>query len=682
MRFARWTAASVGLLMAIVPSAASAQEAGTKVTPGRSPQDVLSAVPAEAWAVLAVPSVTRLEQKLTAFGQQLQVPMMSPIALGKMMLGITQGFDDKGGLAVALLPLKDLSAPARSLVIFMPVTDYDALLAPWAPQPLEEGSAISKMALMNKESYVARFGRFAAVAQSAEVLTKVLGAKKSLRDQLDKGRIERIEKDDLTLWVNMGAVTSSDLYNGLAFLIQMTGNDPELLRQFRTASLSVRFDPAGVTIGGYMDADPESDSGKAMSSVQSTSRSLLTGLPKDPFILAGGQMYNKESNKIGIKMLDKMMGQLTQQAGEDVEQVEKLIETASEALLSLRHLSMSVSPLSASDEGMIAATMVLTTESDSKRLCQTFDKLVGMFKKMMADDARVAERVGMFVYNADAEKVGGVAVDHFKVTLPPEELDADWIRKIHKVIGPQGLLVRLATVDDKHVAVTLGGGKGHLARVIDVIKSKETPLAEDAGIKRVAGHVAKKRYVEFYLSADRLIKTVMAVAEAIGEKIPLTAAIPEINAPLAVTSSPAGKAGVRMELFMPMEMISAVKDIVMAQMMAPQQQQLQPVEDAAAEEKLIPYTIIKRDELGSIKVSFDLRIDLVDERLPTKQELEAVSRHLHSKEKVHERTFVLFYLPGMKVDAGAFARAHHNPDLEVEIQPWFVPEKYKHLLKE
>lgn len=96
--------------------------------------------------------------------------------------------------------------------------------------------------------------------------------------------------------------------------------------------------------------------------------------------------------------------------------------------------------------------------------------------------------------------------------------------------------------------------------------------------------------------------------------------------------------------------------------------------------KLINYTVIKRDELGDMKLSYDIRVGLVNERLPTADELEAVSRYLHRKEKRHDRTFVAFYLPGMEVGAGAFATAHHNPNLEVNILEFMIPDQYKHLL--
>jgi len=68
-------------------------------------------------------------------------------------------------------------------------------------------------------------------------------------------------------------------------------------------------------------------------------------------------------------------------------------------------------------------------------------------------------------------------------------------------------------------------------------------------------------------------------------------------------------------------------------------------------------------------------VELVGGRLPTKEELAAISQQLlERKGKRYERMFVCFYLPGMDVDAGAFATAHYNPDPEeVHIMMFHVP---------
>jgi hypothetical protein len=72
-------------------------------------------------------------------------------------------------------------------------------------------------------------------------------------------------------------------------------------------------------------------------------------------------------------------------------------------------------------------------------------------------------------------------------------------------------------------------------------------------------------------------------------------------------------------------------------------------------------------------------VPLVNKRLPNKEELGKISTYLVGKEPTRERSFVLFYLPHMNRDKGAFATAHHNPDMKVEILPemLFQYPKYK-----
>lgn len=86
-----------------------------------------------------------------------------------------------------------------------------------------------------------------------------------------------------------------------------------------------------------------------------------------------------------------------------------------------------------------------------------------------------------------------------------------------------------------------------------------------------------------------------------------------------------------------------------------------------ATKELIPYKIINREEFLDYKISFDIRVGRVNGKLPTEKQLADISHYLKSKEKPHKRTFVCFYLPDMEVGAGAWATAHHNPDLKVWI---------------
>ena len=85
---------------------------------------------------------------------------------------------------------------------------------------------------------------------------------------------------------------------------------------------------------------------------------------------------------------------------------------------------------------------------------------------------------------------------------------------------------------------------------------------------------------------------------------------------------------------------------------------------------LIPYETLNLEANRVLdKLTLEIEVPLVDERLASKQELSALAKHLVGTPR-HARTWVFFYLPGMEVDAGAYATAHYLPQPEgVKLVP-------------
>lgn len=75
----------------------------------------------------------------------------------------------------------------------------------------------------------------------------------------------------------------------------------------------------------------------------------------------------------------------------------------------------------------------------------------------------------------------------------------------------------------------------------------------------------------------------------------------------------------------------------------------------------IEYSIVNKDILLPHKASYDVRIF---EKLSESQ-LQKISRELHRQSQNATKVFVIFYLPGMKVDAGAWATAHKGEDVRI-----------------
>jgi hypothetical protein len=99
---------------------------------------------------------------------------------------------------------------------------------------------------------------------------------------------------------------------------------------------------------------------------------------------------------------------------------------------------------------------------------------------------------------------------------------------------------------------------------------------------------------------------------------------------------------------------------------------------------LISYKILNRSEMSTFKVSYDIEVPLVNNKLPTSEQLGAISNHLISKERNHDKSFVLFYLPRMKMGHGAYASAHHMPKMEIEVMDFSLIDysEYYHFIPE
>lgn len=78
----------------------------------------------------------------------------------------------------------------------------------------------------------------------------------------------------------------------------------------------------------------------------------------------------------------------------------------------------------------------------------------------------------------------------------------------------------------------------------------------------------------------------------------------------------------------------------------------------------VSYTIIDSHTVRGIKRSLDVRLN----KKVSEPVLRAIALKLKSQDsRTYERTFIGYLLPGMKVNAGAWATTHFNPSLEVEI---------------
>jgi len=92
-------------------------------------------------------------------------------------------------------------------------------------------------------------------------------------------------------------------------------------------------------------------------------------------------------------------------------------------------------------------------------------------------------------------------------------------------------------------------------------------------------------------------------------------------------------------------------------------------ESSASASALLPYEIIKREEVPINKLVYRLRLDLIDgNRLPSEDDLAAISRHLKKTNPGFESIFAYFHMRGYDSERHPpFAGAHHILDGKMKV---------------
>ena len=142
--------------------------------------DVLKLVPDNALGVVVVNRVGATNEKLKALALRLKVPPFDFLSTAKLTLGLQEGLDEKGSVALAAVPSTPNGVPV--MVSFVPTGDYAALLKQLKAEAGDDG--IAKIAVGDKKFVAASKGGYAVVTEEANkaTLQAVVAAAKSIAD--------------------------------------------------------------------------------------------------------------------------------------------------------------------------------------------------------------------------------------------------------------------------------------------------------------------------------------------------------------------------------------------------------------------------------------------------------------------------------------------------------------------
>lgn len=542
-------------------------------SPAHAAPPVLEAVPADAWVVVTFRDLAGLDAKLARLINPLMSIPVRPLLLVKGQLGMVEGIDEGGAAAIAVLPggggrVEESGGDARptdpteggdarptnptEVVMWVPTTDRTKLLAFISPEPVEAG--IEKVELRGEESFAGTRGRFTVLGGALPVVRRVVREGPGVARRFTTHQLERFEKNDVSVYVNLSAIRTSPLFGSLSAGLSLLGIPPGDVERYRGVQLSLRFEEAGVAV----EIHTQTEEAEAHPAPQA-SESLLASLPAEPFVFAlgmnlGGSAEDRAAPaRLVLDSLERR-GVLDPARKGDVERVvEKVYGGAIAA-------AVSVSALEAGPDGLVGMTKVVRTESPASALTAGLHELLTVLKGGVFLDPQATAVMERVTYARGAETIGGASVDH--LTLDVSGLKEVDEAAMIKAVGKEGLLVRIAAVDDRQLLVTFGGGATRFAAALQAMKPGGADLTSDPLIAR--SDVANRpHHVEAYLAIDRAMELAGGLARAMDEPV-VVPKMPPLDQPVSMIARRINPKETQVEMFVPMPVIVAVKEAAMS----------------------------------------------------------------------------------------------------------------------
>ena len=563
----------------------------------------LAAIPKDAMGFICVPSIESLDgdyqQAISDLGLQqlVQPPMNSLVGMVKQFVPFLEGIDETGSLALVFMPVEHIFELQMKQVILIPTKDPRAMIEAMQGQAAEEG--LWSVTIQGQPAYVAAGKGRLIVANQLETAKAVKDSSASISAKLKSHEKRGMEGMDLVVWLDSNRLLTvvKPMIDGIIAPVLMMqqssggfqAKSAELNKKqidmmvdgMSSLMLGVSLDKRGLGLRFAMTGKPGSEMAKQLK-VKNTSDSLLQGLPGGKYVLAFGQTADPEQTRATLKdYLDTWFDLGTETDKVDTEKLGQLKSLIEEAAPMITGLRGSVEALPAGSDGLFGMAIIVDT-SDNDKALELKGKMIELGREILADSAKRTEDDDLkqfhdaLTYEKDAEVIAGVKVQHLKLDLAKvEDIDEEDREDVLKVIGKEGVLIRMAPVGARKIVAGFGGGKERMASLIEQARTNEAPLDNDTGIRKTAHAVPKMRASVAYVAVDRILAAVSRVADVLEEE-PLPVQMPLLDAPLTLASS-GGDGCAQFDMFVPTALLIASKDAAMVVM-----GQTQASEDAAA----------------------------------------------------------------------------------------------------
>jgi hypothetical protein len=535
--------------------------------PARAAENVLKLVPDSALGFVLVNRAADLDGKLQDLCRQMQIPPPSLLARIKVAGGIGEGLDEKGTVALLLLPAEEGPIPVP--IILVPVTDYGKFIAQFNPGEAEAG--LTKIEFANGEKAWARsIGGYAALTGPPWRKTLETGLRLAHEVPAGLAPLEAwlAENDAAAVITRPGIkVLSAQVQEAIG---RMKAAMAKLSENAATQPLADQMKQAEVGLSMYVMLFQAMEREVALSALgarldkqsvlhvttrtrmiaggkwaqltapaQPAGENLLAGLPAGPYVMAGGGVVPAGTWEAMMRLSFDMMKSMHDLYGLSEEQISKLQQATSSSVSMLKSIRSAalVWGVGQSEAPLLAKMVGVMRVDDAGPFMADYEKRFKQYNEALKQGNSPLLQPG----EVEKSEIGGAPA--LKITMklphPPGSQAAQAARMMEGMVGPGGKIVAWLAAPDKHTVV-FGYSK---QAVQEALEAKGRPgLAGDADLAKTAALLPPGAACVGYLSPAGTIEFVKRMIPLVMPAGPGLPTIPEFpKTPpigLAITTVP------------------------------------------------------------------------------------------------------------------------------------------------
>jgi uncharacterized phage-like protein YoqJ len=506
-------------------------------------QELYNLVPEKALGLALIPNMTQADAAVMRLSQKAQVPLGPPTTIIKALFHIENGLQDDGPAAIVFMPPEKEGQWQPDMVGIFATSDFDALIKPFSPE--KESDEIWSITLPGDRKMLAAAKEgFAilAIAEKKSVLKACLSGNsatflakaESWSDWLDGNAVNLIVNQKGALSTLLGGIDSTieNLSNFQAPPPKSAGSPvmeaPIKMLQSYREMISWNLEQVSITaVGLNVDEDgflslavrakfiDGSEFDKMADATKPFEGNLLTELPKEPYIVSGGIVFNEQL----IEFFNKLNSHFSQfqfaTVGKlDEKQRAKFNAANEKAMKHISQVAFSAGLLD-NDQPLLKRMNVyyLMKIDDSTAFMKDYkaaqEETIKLFNEQTFPDDNNFVHPKLTINSIKIGNRPSVVIS-FDMGLPDKVMQDDQLKEeaqeIFKDIWGKDFRIDsyLTELDKNLVALTMS--KSAVQTLLDVSQKSKSDLTTEPQIEQIANRLPKGSQMSAFLDLTSLAK--------------------------------------------------------------------------------------------------------------------------------------------------------------------------------